>query len=149
MHTIFKYFDENNGTNVMSKSKSKHLESSEAILYENDEAEKINYKGQYELTRLAPNTTYTIRIRVKNEFNEWSDWSNNLSVRTHWYDVEKKHHHVYHQRHNNKKHNLHGSSSNVKSERYNNGLYENSAAAVCQSVQFILVNLLLARVLLY
>ena len=133
----------------MSKSKSKHLESSEAILYENEEADKINYKGQYELTRLAPNTTYTIRIRVKNEFNEWSDWSNNLSVRTHWYDVEKKHHHDYHQRHNNKKHNLHGASSNVKSERYNNGLYENTAASACQSVQLILVNLLFARVLLY
>lgn len=96
------------------------------------------YKDMHDLLNLTPNTTYTIRVRVKNEF-DWSDWSSNMTVRTRAEDSERllsKHkspQHAYnHHRHHERKHKVALQSSlNTKRDRFNAHLVGQYSGCCC------------------
>ncbi len=101
----------------------------------------IEFKDLYELTGLNPNTTYTIRFRVKNSLDTWSDWSNSLILKTHTNRAERKHkphrHNYYH--HARKQHHIDDSSM-----RYNSYL-SGDASIVKISLGLIAANFILIR----
>jgi hypothetical protein len=135
--------NQSNATNLLTKTKH---ESNGEVTYQN---ENIHYSDYYEVTKLAPNNSYVVRMRVKNEF-DWSAWSSDLVVKTHVDDSERhtkhkswqyKAHHRHHQ--HDPKYNLHGgnthggSPTNTKRDRYNSYLSsENSAPSALTSCFF-------------
>jgi len=92
--------DPNNETNLFTKTR--HIQSDgthSQVTYHN---ENTLYKDYYEITKLMANSTYQVRIRVKNDFSsEWSEFSSNLTVKT-LADKSQKHkpHQIHHHRHN-------------------------------------------------
>lgn len=129
------YFtDENvNGTNLLTKTKQTLSDGTELQpTYQNENSQ---YKDYYEITKLKSNTTYTIRIRVRNELtNEWSDWSQNLTVRTHLDDAEKsvKHKQSHHHRFHDRKHKQNGANAanlNTKRDRFNSYMSDSNSAS--------------------
>lgn len=137
-----------NGTNVTSEEKRAKLfvPSMEGIDETSPSAPAIYhheahivYKGYFDVTKLAANTTYLLRMRAKNAFDVWSEWSHNLTARTSADESQKitKHrsmHHHYRMLHHEKKHKhyqLSGSRdlSGGKRDNYNANMYENGAVA--------------------
>lgn len=104
--------------------------------------EAILVKDFYELTHLSPNTTYNIRLRVKNIENkdEWSDWSNTITVKTHKHHAERKHkpHSFHHKYHARKQHHI--DNSNL---RYNS--YLNDSKSLIASCSLLAVNFIFIR----
>lgn len=124
-------------TNLITKTKQIQSDGSESLpTYHN---ENTLYKDYYDLTKLNANSTYVFRMRVKNDFNEWSEWSQNLTVRTHAEDGEKllKHksaqlHH--HKQHHDRKHKNYAQQTgsrdlNGKRDRLNSYLYDDNNSA--------------------
>jgi hypothetical protein len=122
-----------NGTNLFTKTR--HIQSDgthSQVTYHN---ENVLYKDFYEITKLTSNSTYQVRIRVKNDFNgEWSEFSSNLTVKT-LADKSQKHkpHQIHHHRHNSHGRKIKGYSQqtgsrdlNAKRDRFIN--YENNLA---------------------
>ena len=70
-------------TDLKSKTKQTSPDNNELVAtYHN---ENILYKDFYDLIHLTANTSYTIRLRAKNDqdvTSDWSEWSQNLTVRT-------------------------------------------------------------------
>lgn len=90
-----------NGTSIVSKTKPLNADGSEAqATYHN---ENIVYKDFYEITKLNANTTYVLRIKVRNQF-EWSEWSQNLTVKTHPDENDKSTKHRSYQIHHHRQH---------------------------------------------
>lgn len=98
----------------------------------------IVYKGYFDVEKLAANTTYVLRMRAKNGFNVWSEWSQNLTMRTSADESQKitKHrssmHYHYRMLHHEKKHKhyqLSGSRdlNGGKRDNYNANMFENTA----------------------
>lgn len=114
----------------------------------------IVYKGYLDVTKLATNTSYTIRMRAKNEFNEWSEWSQNLTAHTGAEDAEKitgtKHrslqHHLRMLHHDKKQkhYQLSGSRdlNGGKRDKYNADMFENAAdkTLVCSLFSLLLAS---------
>ena len=108
-----------NATNLITRTKHKSsdgLEQPATYLHEH-----VMYKDFYDLANLSANTTYTVRLRVKNEFsNEWSEWSRGLIVRTHPHTTEKlsKQHksymHYHHKLYHDKKHRNHAMQTGLR-----------------------------------
>lgn len=90
----------NNGTNFFTLTRHLQKDGSHSqVTYHN---ENIQYKDYYEITKLSANSTYRVRIRVKNDYSsEWSQFSNDLTVQT-LADQSQKHkpHQIHHHRHN-------------------------------------------------
>ncbi|CAF0715200.1 unnamed protein product [Brachionus calyciflorus] len=78
---VFSGLNYSNQTNITTKTKQIHSDGTESMpTYHN---ENIFYKDYFDLTKLNANSSYLIRLRIKNEgCNEWSQWSRNISVRT-------------------------------------------------------------------
>ena len=126
-----------NGTNLITKTKQTLSDGTELQpTYQN---ENIQYKDYYEITKLKSNTTYTVRFRVRNDLaTEWSDWSQNITVKTHLDEAEKSvkhktsmhHHHRYHDR---KHKQLNGAANaanlNTKRDRYNSYMSDSNLAS--------------------
>lgn len=146
-----------NGTNITSlvtKTKQPLAENEEPVVtYHN---ENILYKDFYDVTKLTLNTTYVIRMRVKNENNEWSEWSaQNLTVRTTADENEKitkhrsssSHMHHHYKLHHDKKHKtyqLAGSRDlNGKRDKYNSyNMMDNSATSSSLNLSYLASSLL-------
>ncbi len=84
-------------------------------------------------------------MRVKNEMNEWSEYSPSLTLKTHSDENEKitKHRsfNLHHHRHHDKKHKnyLQSGSRDLNSKnRYNSYLDENSAFAPTSSFNLLM-----------
>jgi hypothetical protein len=129
------YFNDDNinGTNKITKTHKVMPDGTE--LPPSYVQEAILIKDFYELTHLLPNTTYTIRLRVKNTENEWSDWSNTISVKTHKHHAERKHkpHSFHHKYHARKQHHI--DNSNL---RYNS--YLNDSSSLIASIGLLAMN---------
>lgn len=139
------YFNEENlnGTNKVTKTHKVMQDGTEMPpLYFK---ENIEFKDFYELTQLSPNTTYTIRLRVRNELDQWSDWSNSVTVKTHKHYAEKKHkpHSYHHKYHNRKQHHLFDGNSNMQYNSYLTG----HASLVSASINLLVVNLMFIKAL--
>lgn len=117
--------------------------------------ENVQFKDYYEVTKLKANTTYTIRFRVKNDLaTEWSDWSQNATVKTHVEDGDKAIKHkssIHHHRHHERKHKLllgtNAANLNTKRDRYNSYMDDSNSASLnkCKlsvSFWFVLVSVL-------
>lgn len=100
----------------------------------------IVYKGYFDVEKLTANTTYVLRMRAKNGFNVWSEWSQNLTMRTSADESQKitKHrssmHYHYRMLHHEKKHKhyqLSGSRdlNGGKRDNYNANMFENAATS--------------------
>lgn len=113
--------DNSNGTDLVTNTNRVLPDGSEipAAYYK----ENIQFKNFYELTKLAPNTTYTIKLRVQNELENWSAWSNSLVVKTHKHHAERKHkpHSYHHKYHARKQHHLFDGNSNMEYNKYLTG----------------------------
>jgi hypothetical protein len=148
-------------TNLVSKTKQISPDNDELVAtYHN---ENIVYKDFYDLTKLVFNTSYTIRLRAKNEFGEWSEWSQNLTLRTSADEREKitqhrsSHMHHHYKLHHDKKHKQYqmaaaGRDLNGKREMYNsyNDMLENTAtttASFMAPLLFTIITTLLVRLL--
>lgn len=154
-----------NGTNVTIEEKRAKLfvpsmdagmdESASPAIYHHEA--HIVYKGYFDVAKLASNTTYTLRMRAKNAFDMWSEWSHNLTARTSPDETQRisKHrmHHYMHKLHNEKKHKhyqLSGSRdlSGGKRDNYNANMFENAASSTRTSIQaalcFLLSSIILA-----
>lgn len=119
-----------NFTNLVTKTKQVHMDGSESIpTYHN---ENVMYKDYFDLTKLQANSTYTVRLRVKNEINEWSLWSRNLTLKTHSEHSEDKsirhRSQIYNHRHHKYHKNLaqQAGSRDLSGKRFNT--YLNSAS---------------------
>lgn len=109
--------------------------------------ENSQFKDFYELTHLTPNTTYTIRLQLQNDAEEWSSWSNELTIKTHAHHAERKHkpHSFHHKYHAKKQHNLFdGDNSNLKYNSYLGGDSQMTRA----SITLILINLFIFKALI-
>lgn len=136
------YFNEENlnGTNKITKTQKVLPDGT--VMPPSYYKEEIIFKDFYELTGLSPNTTYTIRLRVKNEHEQnWSKWSNTITVKTHKHHAERKHkpHSYHHKYHARKQHNLFDGNSNM---RYNKFLTGNAPVTASFSVTLLIVNLI-------
>ncbi|RNA23788.1 lachesin isoform X1 [Brachionus plicatilis] len=121
-----------NATNLVTKTRQVHPDGSESIpTYHN---ENVVYKDFFDLTKLQANSTYTVRLRVKNEMSEWSQWSRNLTVRTHSEQSEDKSIRHRSQIYNHRHHKFHknlaqqAGSRDLSGKRFNT--YFNSASCV-------------------
>lgn len=101
--------------------------------------ENIQFKNFYELTKLSPNTTYTIKLRVKNEMDGWSAWSNSLTVKTHKHHAERKHkpHSYHHKYHARKQHHLFDGNSNMEYNKYLTGTASQATRAPLMSIAIV------------
>ncbi len=152
-----KVFNEENvnGTNLITKTKQTLSDGTE--LQPTYHIENIQYKDYYEITKLKPNTTYTVRLRVKNDLaTEWSDWSQNITVKTHSDEAEKSvkhktsmHHHRFHDRKH--KQLLNGAANaanlNTKRDRFNSYMSDSNSASSWNRTPvcfIILINFLLS-----
>ncbi len=107
---------DSNGTHIYTKTKHILPNGSEKEpTYFN---ENILYKDFYDISKLKANSTYVLRIRAKNMLNEWSDWSQNLTVKTHQKEgitITKHktylHHHKQHHDRKHKNYALHASDN--------------------------------------
>lgn len=143
--------DNVNGTSLTTKTKQVLSDGTEVQpTYHN---ENILYKDYYEITKLKSNTTYTIRLRVKNDLtSDWSDWSQNATVRTHLDDDKSVKHKtsIHHHRHHDRKHKQglgsNSASLNTKRDRYNYLTDSNSASSLAHvSINFLLFNFVLFK----
>lgn len=129
-----------NGTHHVTKTRQVLADGSEAPpTYHND---LIVYKDFYDVSKLHANTSYVVKMRVKNEMNVWSDWSPSLTLKTHADENEKMSKHkgfnIHHHRHHDKKHKNYLQSGsrdlNSKRDRYNTYMDENGAASSSSSI---------------
>jgi hypothetical protein len=139
------FSDENlNGTNLITKTKQTLSDGTELQpTYHN---ENVQYKDYYEVTKLKSNTTYSIRFRVKNSESlaDFSEWSQNITVRTHLEDGDKSvkhkssiHHHRHHDRHHKQ---LMGAASlNNKRDRFNSYMSDSNSSPARLFVSFGLI----------
>lgn len=91
--------------------------------------ENVLYKDFYDLSNLKANTSYTVRIRVKNADSEYSEWSKSLQIKTLADGGEKMnhkhkafwHHHHRHDRFGKHKnhHAMQTGSRDLNGKRYN------------------------------
>lgn len=132
-----------NITNLVTKTKQVHSDGSESVpTYHN---ENILYKDYFDLTKLQANATYTVRLRVKNDMSEWSQWSKNLTVRTHSEQSEDKsirhRSQIYHHRHHKYHKNLaqQAGSRDLSGKRFNT--YLNSASFIECKFIFLILNI--------
>ena len=129
-----------NGTNLITKTRG---EDGSAASYHVEKS--FHYRDFYIVSKLTPETSYTVRMRVKNEYDEYSEWSQNLTLTTSGDQSQKiiKHKSLHHHKHYNdrghKMYGLPGSNLNLKRDRFNSYLVDkNGAAPKCAALSLVL-----------
>ena len=121
-----------NGTNFVTKTREVSADGTEQPA--SYHVEKNHYRDFYVINKLVSNTTYHVRMRVKNEYDEYGPRSSNITLKTSG-DVSQKiikHKSLHHHRHYDKNHRMYGmpgSNLNLKRDRFNSHLVDGNSAS--------------------